>query len=168
MLFSNNIGQAGRNHTTGDCVTAYFHKPTADLTGREDYNVPFGADNYTSCKVAADGNVVTYEWAFDWSFIHPGSEIKEGHKIQINYQFHLAAEGEEMAYVSYASLDDEEAKLYPEITLAAAPVVETEAVVEEVVEDAVVTAPQTFDAAVIAGISAVVSLAGYSIFKKQK
>jgi len=45
-------------------------------------------------------------------------------------------------------------------------VVETEAVVEEVVEEAV-TAPQTFDAGVIAAVAAVVSAAGYVVSKKR-
>ena len=38
---------------------------------------------------------------------------------------------------------------------------------EEVVETPVVDAPQTFDAAIIAAVAAVVSLAGYAISKKR-
>jgi len=46
-------------------------------------------------------------------------------------------------------------------------VVETPVVEEVVVETPVVDAPQTFDAAIIAAVAAVVSLAGYAISKKR-
>ena len=52
------------------------------------------------------------------------------------------------------------------LILGAAPVIETEAEVVEVVEDAA-AAPQTFDAGVIAAVAAVVSLAGYAVSKKR-
>lgn len=52
------------------------------------------------------------------------------------------------------------------LILGAAPVVETEAEVVDVVVD-VPAAPQTFDAGVIAAVAAVVSAAGYAISKKR-
>lgn len=55
----------------------------------------------------------------------------------------------------------EQASRFPKITLVAAPAVE----VVEPVEEA--TAPQTFDAAVIAAVAAVVSAAGYAVSKKR-
>lgn len=161
---------AARNSTDGTGTKSYFHRPTADLTGREDWVVPFGPDNGTACEIGANGNVLSYEWAFDWANIHPGSDIKEGHEILINYQFHMTDDGSDIQYVSYASLDETDAKEYVKIVLGGLPVVETEAeTVAEVVDTAAaVVAPQTFDAGIIAAVAAVVSLAGYAVSKKQK
>ncbi|MBQ3177217.1 MAG: hypothetical protein IJB15_11945 [Clostridia bacterium] len=53
------------------------------------------------------------------------------------------------------------------MVLNAAPVVETEAEVVDVVVDAPAAAPQTFDAGVIAAVAAIVSAAGYALSKKR-
>ena len=53
------------------------------------------------------------------------------------------------------------------LMLNAAPVVETEAEVVDVVADAPAAAPQTFDAGVIAAVAAIVSAAGYALSKKR-
>lgn len=54
------------------------------------------------------------------------------------------------------------------LSLVNAPAVETEAEVVDGAADAVVTAPQTFDAGVIAAVAAIVSAAGYAVSRKHR
>jgi len=94
----------------------------------------------------------------------------------------IQANGDEECYVAWVGFfkSVEEAQAFAGTAAEETPVVETPVVeevvetpvtetpaVEEVVETPVVVAPQTFDAVVIAAISAVVSLAGYAISKKR-
>lgn len=155
------------NSKTGVCNAYYFHKINAAMDGRDEYTVPFSAENSTSGVAKADGNVVTYEWAFGWDFTQQYSDIKEGFKCLVNYQFHCTDDGVTVEYMNYCNRDDQDAKQYPEVVLTAAPKVETTPVTQAAPTTGT-TAPATFDVAVLAGVSAALAAAGVVVSKKRK
>ena len=118
-----------------------------------------------ACTEKADGYI--YEISFNLVDFAKGYEMKEGNvmglEIQVNSK-NAEGDGRTSAY-GWADTDNT-AWQYPyimgDLEFVPAPVVET---VAEVVEETV--APQTFDAAVIAAVAAVVSAAGYVVSKKR-
>ena len=118
-----------------------------------------------ACTEKADGYI--YEISFNLVDFAKGYEMKEGNvmglEIQVNSK-NAEGDGRTSAY-GWADTDNT-AWQYPyimgDLEFVPAPVVET---VAEVVEETV--APQTFDAAVIAAVAAVVSAAGYAVSKKR-
>lgn len=155
------------NSKTGQVNGYYFHKINAAMDGKDDYIVAFGEENSTSGCAKAEGNVVTYEWAFGWEFTQQYSDIKEGFKCLVNYQFHCTDDGSDIQYLNYCNRDDQDAKQYPEVVLTAAPKVETEPVTQAAPTTGT-TAPATFDVAVLAGVSAALAAAGVVVSKKRK
>lgn len=163
------------NSKDGTSSGWYHNRPNAALDGRDDFPAEFSAENGAQAIAKANGNVVTYEWAFDWDFVEPTSTIKEGYKVIVNYQFHLTDDGSAVEYMNYATLDDAGSKQYPEVVLTAAPKAAPEttaapAVTAPTTSAPAVTpsAPATFDAAVLAAAAAALSMTGCVVFRKKK
>jgi len=136
----------------------------ADAQG--DFNANHAANNgaVNDFDCFWDDDTITYEIRVPFSAITTDAPA-EGYTFK--YAVCMCIDGGAGAYTMWHLADGiagggKSSANFADITLAAAPVVET---VAEVVEEA--AAPQTFDAAVIAAVAAIVSAAGYAVSKKR-
>jgi len=100
--------------------------PNANKDGiviRETPRTQSAGNGYT--VATKEGNTVTYEMVFPWSFYGADATIKVGHKIAVNFQFHLAdgSKGEDdstyLGYLIYATKDGNDKRMFPSIELIA-------------------------------------------------
>ena len=139
--------------------------------------VNVGGDTATSgYKVVHDkaAGVTVYEVAVKWEHNTPAGKVYPGFEfVTAQRVMELSTgEAEPMQAVQLCGYETDPAnsgtKWFVAMLDDAVPeVVETEAVAEDVVVEEAVTAPQTFNAGVIAAVAAVVSAAGYAVSKKR-
>lgn len=114
-------------------------------------------------EVVVDGNQVTYELRVPFTaFSKVAPTVGAQYKICFCFGWSMENGGYNMWQLASGITGGKSIDNHATVTLEEAPVVET---VPEVVEE--VEAPQTFDAAVIAAVAAIVSAAGYAVSKKR-
>jgi len=154
-----------------DDSNVYFFQEKAE-TGLENVGGDVGTSGYKVVHDKAAG-VTVYEVACKWEYNTPDGKVYPGFEFVTAQRVMEMSTGdaEPTQSVQLCGYETDPNNMGTKWFVAmlddAVPeVVETEAVVEDVVEEAV-TAPQTFDAGVIAAVAAVVSAAGYAVSKKR-
>ncbi len=122
-------------------------------------------------EVTFDGNNVMYELCVPFkTFSDVAPTVGAQYKVCFTFGWSMENGGYNMWQLASGITGGKSIENHATITLAEAPVVETEAETEAPAADETVTttatAPQTFDAGVIAAVAAVVSAAGYAVAKK--
>ncbi len=125
------------------------------------------AESYVD--LTADGYVIEFYAPF-LSDITPAVGTKIGYTVSVNDD--VDGDGVRDGYSYWSVTADDGAywsntKALCDVTLVDGPVFAEETVAEVVADDVVTTAPQTFDAGVIAAVAVIVSAACYAIAKKR-